>query len=595
MYRNHHYFSKYLYCLFFLQVNVPVDDMEPFHSVAHAQNILKGLDDFRKMDHLTDVTVCVRRRQFKCHKLILATSSPYFNAMFQSGLRESIENRVFIRNLDEKTVQTVIEYIYSGSVTISWDNVEEVLEAGNLFQVEALKDRCVQFLKRNLEPSNCIGVWRLGEKLNCGSLASVAKDMILSSFSQACGHEEFLSLDSSELVEILKDDELNAPNEEVVCDAVLRWLHKDDFRRKCLDDVLEHVRLPFVSPEYLLDTFENSITRPNDRCRVILEEAKRYHMLPARRQFVDSIRTKPRSSFDVEETVVFFCTKASASSPNPGNRPTNELKCFHLRSKEWTSLPTFPNHPNAEFAVCTHGSDIYVSGGTKNSTDFYQFNGTLLQWRCRAHMTEGRVRHSMAAVGDSLYAIGGYSATKILDGIEEYSIPQNKWTHAGRLAVGVCLTATAVCGQKIFVLGGVIDEQVSTAMIQCYDTRTKAVTTVGNLPFKCALHSSVACDQETYIVNRTGKLIKFCPGEKPMVVSHLDNFNRNYFGSVGYRGSVLVFGGRMGSSVQVDIHEYNMATGTWTVLPETIPDSVTINACVRVVLKKRSATVSTKL
>jgi hypothetical protein len=43
-------------------------------------------------------------------------------------------------------------------------------------------------------------------------------------------------------------------NEELVCEAVFRWLAADsDNRSMHLASLIEHLRLPLVSPEYLLN------------------------------------------------------------------------------------------------------------------------------------------------------------------------------------------------------------------------------------------------------------------------------------------------------------------------------------------------------
>lgn len=54
---------------------------------SRAQDMLNELNAMRKIEVLTDVTLVTSgsEHEVKAHKAVLATSSPYFKAMFTSG------------------------------------------------------------------------------------------------------------------------------------------------------------------------------------------------------------------------------------------------------------------------------------------------------------------------------------------------------------------------------------------------------------------------------------------------------------------------------------------------------------------------------
>lgn len=61
--------------------------------------------------------------------------------------------------------------------------------------------------------------------------------------------------------------------------------------------VLEHVRLPLLSPYFLHDCVESqAVVRQSSECRHLVEEAKMYHLLPDRRPELQSPRTRHRNS-----------------------------------------------------------------------------------------------------------------------------------------------------------------------------------------------------------------------------------------------------------------------------------------------------------
>ena len=71
-----------------------------------------------------------------CHKLVLSAFSPYFQAMFSSNLLETKTNRVFLPNVDLKTLNDVVNYAYCGSIYLNVNNVQAIFQLSSLFQVK---------------------------------------------------------------------------------------------------------------------------------------------------------------------------------------------------------------------------------------------------------------------------------------------------------------------------------------------------------------------------------------------------------------------------------------------------------------------------
>lgn len=94
----------------------------------------------------------------------------------------------------------------------------------------------------------------------------------------------------------LKDDELNIEHEEMAFEAVTHWMeHNLESRKQHLAKLLSAVRLPLVSPYYLHDVVErNTIVNDTPACRLLVDEAKAYHMMPDRRTELHTVRCRPR-------------------------------------------------------------------------------------------------------------------------------------------------------------------------------------------------------------------------------------------------------------------------------------------------------------
>ena len=97
--------------------------------------------------------------------------------------------------------------------------------------------------------------------------------------------EEFLLLPPNQLVDIISSDELNVRTEEQVFNAVMAWVRYNAAeRRPHLAAVVQHVRLPLLSPKFLVGTVSTDILiKADDACRDLVDEAKNYLLLPQER------------------------------------------------------------------------------------------------------------------------------------------------------------------------------------------------------------------------------------------------------------------------------------------------------------------------
>lgn len=57
------------------------------------------------------------------HKVVLASASPYFHAMFRN-FAETNKDIVVLRQFDSTTLQLLVEFIYSGKIMITENNAQ---------------------------------------------------------------------------------------------------------------------------------------------------------------------------------------------------------------------------------------------------------------------------------------------------------------------------------------------------------------------------------------------------------------------------------------------------------------------------------------
>lgn len=71
---------------------------------------------------------------------------------------ERDKNLVELHDIDVSSLKQLIDYAYTGEITITEDNVQVLLPVSSLLQIQSVREACCKFLLRQLHPSNCLGI-----------------------------------------------------------------------------------------------------------------------------------------------------------------------------------------------------------------------------------------------------------------------------------------------------------------------------------------------------------------------------------------------------------------------------------------------------
>lgn len=527
-----------------------------------SKQLFNSLEDMYRHDRHTDTQLKVGDETFKCHRVVLASASPYFDAMFSSGMLESQNGTVNIHDCSVDVFRNILDFVYSGRKVVTFDNCEDLLKAAAIFQMRQLHEKCEQYLLSNLTPDNCLGAWKLAKSYDCPALCKKAWLLILMNFTDICRTEDFMFLDKDELIKIITDDNLNVTNEEVVCDSIFRWYEKDMAERK--EDTInlfEYLRLPLLGSEYLLHEVEPmELVRESSRCRDIVKEAITYHMLPARRSEFNSARIAFRNNLTMEEVLIVL------GGYNSQSEKVVDVFAFSFLQQKWFFLTPMLFPLGREFASCVYGNDIFVSGGSQKLDCLLRYRSENNEWyRCTSPV-QGRRRHAMVALGGSIYVLGGFDdnikeeSSKTLSSVEEYDINQRTWKKGGHLPIAVRSMSSTVSKEKIFVFGGILADDKETKSIQYFDTRLQSSCVVESLPSPCKLSRAIVSDKSMYVVCTDGNVICVSEDGTCNVAITIPNFQRRRFCAIHHKGCILILGGESGNSIHQNIISVDLTT-----------------------------------
>lgn len=252
-----------------------------YHSESQFKGAFLEMNALRESEQLCDVVLDVEGENIPAHRVVLASLSAYFRAMFTGEMAESKKKVITINGVDAKSLKTLVDYAYTATINISEENVQAILPAASVLQFEEVKRACSEFLRRQLDTDNCLGIKVFAEVHGCQELQSAATTYSSHYFPQVYRKDEYLKLSFEDIKAYLGNDQLNVNSEYEVYEGATMWLLHAEERRKYAYDILNLVRLPLLNTEQLLTNVgQNSLVVEDPRCVKMLVDAMQCSVLP---------------------------------------------------------------------------------------------------------------------------------------------------------------------------------------------------------------------------------------------------------------------------------------------------------------------------
>ncbi|XP_022201850.2 protein bric-a-brac 2 [Nilaparvata lugens] len=113
----------------------------------HLQNLRTLFESIYNEQNLVDVTLSCSDGMLKAHKLVLSACSPYFEAVFRDNpCKHPV---VILKGIQLQEMQTLLEYMYIGSVDVQEDDLEILLNVASELQVKGLVQKQQPFANGN--------------------------------------------------------------------------------------------------------------------------------------------------------------------------------------------------------------------------------------------------------------------------------------------------------------------------------------------------------------------------------------------------------------------------------------------------------------
>ncbi|KAL2089219.1 hypothetical protein ACEWY4_016118 [Coilia grayii] len=538
---------------------------------GHMRKAFRLMNDLRSRRQLCDVLLVAGEVEVPAHKVVLASCSPYFCAMFTGDMSESKAQRVEIGDVEGHILSCLVNYIYTAEVQVSEDNVQILLPAASLLQLMDVRQVCCEFLQAQLHPSNCLGIRAFADLHTCTALLTHAHAYTEQHFSEVVQGEEFMALSLQQVCSLIASDKLTVSSEEKVFEAMVAWINHDkEARLEHMPKLMEHVRLPLLSRDYLVQRVEEeALIKNNNMCKDFLIEAMKYHLLPAdQRHLIKTDRTRPRTPISLPKVMIVVGGQAP--------KAIRTVECYDFQEERWHQVAELPSR-RCRAGVVVMGGRVYAVGGFNGSlrvrtVDMY--DGGRDQWSSVASMQERRSTLGAAVLGDLLYAVGGFDGSTGLASVEAYNWTSNDWTFVASMNTRRSSVGVGVVDGKLYAVGG-----YDGASRQCLSTveefdplRNQWVYVADMSTRRSGAGVGVLGGQLYAAGGHDGPLVRksvevFDPPSNTWRQVCDMNMCRRNAGVCAINGLLYVVGGDDGSCNLSSVEFYNPASDKWSLLP----------------------------
>ena len=214
-------------------------------------NVLQYANQKRNNGSFNDVIIQTNFGTISANRMILSCCSRFFEAMFDSEMKEKYQNPVQIHEVDGAAVKLVIDFMYSGEVKITSENVMKLIAASDYLQVAEVKRFCFEFLESILSSDNWFAVYNAAKIYESEHLQNQTYDYVSNNFDDVVQTDEFKFLSQHDLTLFVSKINRHQIKEESIFYGITTWCRINEVARK------EEFPLLF---EELIDLYKISVT-----------------------------------------------------------------------------------------------------------------------------------------------------------------------------------------------------------------------------------------------------------------------------------------------------------------------------------------------
>ena len=402
-------------------------------------NLLEYASKNRNDGFFNDVTIFAGNEMIPANRLVLSCQSKVFEGMF----RLTHENVIEIEAVDGTTMKALIDFIYTGSVTIDDRNVESLQSGAECFKLNEVKQFCDEFVLEKSKLLDSFADFKTASLNKEVEMKNDIREYVSTHLEELTQTDEFKSLSKFDMIVFISNLEQSRVRKMSIYQAVITWVRHDEETRKTdFPELFRMININEIDKDFIRNT--------------ILKERLIETNVECRNQAVSTLR-----NIFINETSIPRESHLIRLGGLKGRKKVDVV--FSL------SQDTHRGYKNFDVGLDCHCSlmlndHIYTMGGRyKRGDDFYTTNEVVklnlkhenAKWEKVASLNKKRYLMGASVYRGTLLVAGGCDANHNSIASCEYYLPKcNKWKYAPPLIQCRDAHALVSCDECLYALGG---------------------------------------------------------------------------------------------------------------------------------------------
>ena len=484
-----------------------------------------------------DVIIIAQNQRIFANKLVLGCFCPFFEEKLNNAEKDSCITEMEVSVYDVDTLRLIIDYFYSGTISINHHNVSSILEQAHLFKLNEVIQFCFDYLKEKISCENCFTVLAQAKLYGNSSLECVVTNFINNNFQHIINTSSFKQLNKPDLLDcLLRSTEASIPA-SVLYKAAVSWTKYDvESRSKCFHELLNLIDFEQLSFDFLQTFVVSEKLVQNDLiCMQFVFKYLRSAYDQHKEENVSALislggEEKPKAVFQID---IGYKKKTSEFPDLPiplfghitlllddriycvGGRIKNNDNKIEINDKVWEMSLTKPDLKWNE--VASMNDKRYVMGAAKFKDCLVVAGGggvgksrlssskvfipQLNVWQTITAMNQARSGNALVECKNKLYVIGGWSGS-YLSSVECISDLKAEWKYIAHMNEPRRWLAAVNCNDAIYAIGGQSGDGKDKTLksVEKYDPETDEWSFVNNMTIERRAHSAAVMDGKIYVV-----------------------------------------------------------------------------------------------
>ena len=426
-------------------------------------------------------------------------------------------------DIDGKTMKVLVAYAYTGKISISSDNVLNILNCANYFELDEVKRFCFEIFQKILTINDCFLFLKVVKQYKDVTLKNCIYKYINKNLKAITESDSLKHASYSELFECVSQ----LKREFNVCDNILfqlitTWMKhlkasgKDSLKLFLLLDITR------LSSNFLKDLIFK---------RLIPENSELYKLVYARWKSLSKTgtailttyhlnnKTNVNVVYNIDEekntnypnmaaslyerhllklNQVLYCIGSTETESSPSSR--NFKMDINDDDRKWEEIDKL-NQTRFDFGAAVFDGSLVVGGGRMGETltTSEAYDADTCKWSLVSSLQEGRSGSELVVSQGCLFALGGCDGKEFLSSVERLDKLDAPWRFVSSMRKPRSWFAAVELDDEIYATGGMNNETVALKSVEKYNAATGRWQSMNDLNIARYWHSACVMHDNIFV------------------------------------------------------------------------------------------------